>query len=213
MNDKYVPALGFGALTRLYDPAIRLFMPETRFKNRLMEQAKIDKGQKILDIGCGTATLTILIKKSYPDAEVTGLDGDPGILEIARSKVSSSGLIISLDKGMSFDMPYEEGSFDRVFSSLMFHHLTRQDKIQTLKEVFRVLRPGGELHLADFGKPHNFMMYLISLVTRLGEETGDNIKGMLPNMFQNAGFVDIGETARYASILGTISIYRAVKPE
>ena len=213
MNDKYVPALRFGMLTRLYDPVMKLIMPEDAFKNSLVRQANIGKDKRILDIGCGTATLTILIKKSHPDGEVIGLDGDPKILEIARSKVSESGFDIALDTGMAFELPYPDQYFDRVFSSLMFHHLTRENKKRTLKEVFRVLKPGGELHVADFGKPQNIIMYLISLIMRMLEETMDNIKGLLPEMFRDDGFGLVNETARYMSIFGTISLYRAVKPE
>jgi len=131
MNDKYVPALRFGMFTRLYDPVMKLIMPEDAFKNSLVRQANIGKDKRILDIGCGTATLTILIKKSHPDAEVIGLDGDPKILEIARSKVRESGFDIALDTGMAFELPYPDQYFDRVFSSLMFHHLTRENKKRT----------------------------------------------------------------------------------
>jgi SAM-dependent methyltransferase len=189
MNNKYIPALRFGMLTHLYDPVMKLTVPEDKINNNLVQQANIEKDERILDLGCGTATLTILIKKFYPDAEVIGLDGDPKILEIARSKVSASGFDIALDTGMAFELPYPDQYFDRVFSSLMLHHLTRENKKRTLKEVFCVLKPGGELHIADFGK------------------------GLLPEMFHDAGFVQINETARYMSIFGTISLYRAVKPE
>ncbi|VVB94934.1 Ubiquinone/menaquinone biosynthesis C-methyltransferase UbiE [uncultured archaeon] len=133
---KYIPALTFEWLTPLYDP-VMLFMRESTFKRTLVEQADIKNGYRVLDLGCGTATLTILIKKAYPGAEVTGLDGDPKILSIARAKVAQAGLDISLDTGMSFELPYPDRSFDRVFSSL-FHHLTREDKARTFKEIFRV---------------------------------------------------------------------------
>jgi len=156
------------------------------------------------------ATLTILIKKAQPEAEVIGLDCDPKILKIAKSKVAREGLSIVLDLGMTFELPYYDNSFDRVVSSLVFHHLTRENKVRTLKEIFRII--GGEFHLADFGKPHNALMYLISLFVRNFEETSDNIKGLLPEMFRKAGFIDVEEKARYMTITGTHSLYRVWKP-
>ena len=212
-NNKYIPALSHERFTYFYDPLMQLFMRESTFKRGLIEQANIEKGYRVLDIGCGTATLTILIKKVHPDSEVTGLDGDPEILKIARKKVINAGIDIKLDLGMSFELPYPDRSFDRVVSSLVFHHLTTKNKARTFKEIFRVLKHGGELHVADFGKPQNALMYLISLVLRRLEETKENIDGLLPDMFRNAGFEQIEETARFMTLFGTISLYRAKKHE
>ena len=208
--DRYIPALRFEWLSTLYDP-VMLLMRESTFMRTLVEQANIKNGYRLLDLGCGTATLTILIKKAHPGTEVTGLDGDPKILGIARAKVAKEGLGIFLDTGMSFELPYPDSSFDRVVSSLVFHHLTTENKARTFKDIFRVLKPGGELHVADFGKPHNALMYLISLVFRHLEETRDNIDGLLPEMFQKAGLDRAEETARFMTMFGTLSLYRAIK--
>jgi SAM-dependent methyltransferase len=102
--------------------------------------------------------------------------------------------------------------FDRVVCTLLLHHLTRENKVRTLNEVFRVLRPGGELHVADFGKPQNALMYTISLVTRRFEEAADNVAGFLTELFWKAGFDAVEETARYMTIMGTLALYRAKKP-
>lgn len=209
---KYIPAFRYSFLTHLYDLILQGAMRESTFKPRLVEKARIEKGHRVLDLGCGTATLTILIKNAHPQAEVTGLDGDPEVLEIARAKVARAGLEIALDYGMAFELPYPDGFFDRVISSLVFHHLTREDKARTLKEAFRVLRPGGELHVADLGRPQNVLMHLISLVMRRLEEAADNIKGLLPEMFRNAGFEQVEETAKFMTVFGTLALYRAWKP-
>ncbi len=210
---KYIPAMGFDWLTPLYDIIMPPVMRESTIKPRLVEQMKVKKGHRILDLGCGTATLTIMIKKAQPEAEMIGLDIDPKILAFARSKVGREGLDITFELAVATDLPYLNGSFDRVVSSMVFHHLNREDKTLALKEIFRVLRPGGELHIADFGKPHNALMYLISQFARHFEEISDNIKGLLPEMFRNVGFADVEETAQYMTINGTLSLYRARKPE
>lgn len=89
-----------------------------------------------------------------PDAEVTGLDGDPRVLALAREKKSArAGLRIELREGMAFDPTFPAGSFDRVVSSLVFHHLDLDNKRRTLGRLFELLRPGGELHIANWGHP------------------------------------------------------------
>ncbi len=178
----------------------------------MLEQMQIMKGYRVLDVGCGTATLAILIKKSVPEADVTGLDGDETILRIAREKVKKEGLDIRLDKGMAFELPYPDNSFDRVTSTLVFHHLTRENKLRTFKEIYRVLKPGGELHAFDIGKPQNIFMLIPSLILRWFEEAGDNIKGKLPDMFRNAGFVQVEQTGSFMTIIGTLSLYSVRKP-
>ena len=208
----YIPAFGHRWLTPLFDPFIRLTMRESAFKRHLARQARLDKGHRVLDLGCGTGTLTLLLKQAQPGAEVVGLDADPQVLGIARKKAARAKLEIAFDLGMAFKLPYPDNSFDRVISSLVFHHLTTENKIRASKEAFRVLRPGGELHVADFGKPHNVLMRLISLVMGRFERTPDNIQGRLPQMFRDAGFLKVAETAWYSTLFGTLSFYRAEKP-
>lgn len=127
-TERYVPALGYGRLTSLYDSVLRWTMREATFKRHLVDQAGIRPGQRVLDLGCGTATLTILLKQVHPQAEVHGLDADPRALEIAKRKAVGTGVRLSLDRGMSSALPYAEHSFDGVVSSLFFHHLTRGEK-------------------------------------------------------------------------------------
>lgn len=150
-NAKYIPALGYDLLTPFYDAVVRLTVREKKFKTALIEQANFVDGQRVLDLACGTGTLAVLIKEIYPKVEVTGIDGDSKILEIAQKKAIQKGVFIQFDEGLSTALPYANESFERVVSSLFFHHLTRADKLKTLREVFRVLKPNGELHIADWG--------------------------------------------------------------
>lgn len=210
---KYLPALSYAWLTPLYDPILRWTMRDTTFKRRLVAQAQIERGHRVLDLGCGTATLTLLIKKAYPEAEVVGLDGDLRIIKVAKAKVAKAGLDISLVCGLSFALPYADSSLDRVLSSLLFHHLNGENKVATLREMLRILCPGGRLLIADLGPPDNVLMYFISLIMGRLEETTDNVMGLLPKMCQDAGFVQVEETARYSTVFGTLSFYKALKPE
>ena len=188
---RYIPALSFRWLTPLYDLFLKWGMREQTFKRRLIQQANIRPGMRVLDLGCGTGTLTILTKKTHPNADVVGLDGDQAVLKIARSKAYQADVNITLDHGMAFQMPYPDNSFDRVLSSLVIHHLSTENKQRAMQEIYRVLRPGGELHIVDFGKPHQTYTRLISLVMRRLEQAADNIQGLLPGMIHDAGFEQV----------------------
>ena len=211
-SDKYIPALGREWLTPLYDPLIRWAMPEAKRKPRLVDQAHIEPGHRVLDLGCGTGTLAILVKRISPQSEVVGLDGDPKILEIARGKAERARVRIPFDLGMAFELAYPDNAFDHVLSSFVFHHLTTENRARTLKEAFRVLRSGGKLNILDLGKPHGSYAVFISRILRRFEETLDNLHGRLPDMIRNAGFHQGDEPERYMSIFGVLSLHTARKP-
>jgi len=209
---RYIPAFHFRWLTLVYDPMMRYLGREAKFKSRLVSQAGLGKGLRALDIGCGTATLTLLIKQDCPDCEVTGLDGDLAILEVARRKIARTGQNIRLVHGTAASLPFPDEAFDRAFISLVLHHLSLEDCNRALKEIRRVLKPGGELHIAELGKPHNFLMTAISQVIGQLESAWDFIKGKLPQVLTDAGFIGVTETYRLATVFGTFALYRALKP-
>ncbi len=209
-DNKYVTALGHDWLTPLYDPLVRLTTRELRFKRQLVLQADLHRDDRVLDIGCGTGTLLLLLRQT--GCEVIGLDGDAKILRLARAKDEKDPL--PLVCGLSTELPYADECFTRVTSTLMLHHLTQQEKLQTLREVLRVLRPGGELHVADWGKPHNALMRVLSGMLRFGHQDRivDNREGRLPQLFRSVGFADAQERGRFSTAFGTLSLYSARKP-
>lgn len=213
-DERYIPALGHDWLTRFYDPVVRLTTRELSFKNALTEQAKVEANHRVLDLACGTGTLTILLKQASPKAEVIGVDGDATILRAAREKTDRLALDIGFDKAMSYSLPYEDGSFDRVVSSLFFHHLTRENKTKTLHEVYRVLKAQGEFHIADWGLPANWLMRVSSHFIQLldgFETTGDSFSGLLPKLTTAAGFESVEETGSFNTLFGTIRLHKALK--
>ncbi len=207
----YIPAAGYDWLLPLYDPLQRWLVREGP-KRALVADARILPGQRVLDIGCGTGTLTILAQQLHPQAEVVGLDPDPKALAIARRKSERAGATVHFDRGFSDDLPYAPTSFDRVLSSFMFHHLTRDEKLGTLRDVRRVLRSGGSLHLLDFGQPRSRYSSILARLLHRGEHLRDNIEGRIPSFMSESGFSPSVEVAHRVTVFGTITYYRAIKP-
>src|SRR5262249_11834213 len=104
------------------------------------------------------------------------------------------------------------GEFDKVMSSLFFHHLQRDAKQRTFAEISRVLKPGGELHVADWGRAANPLMRVAFFGIQLLDgfpNTSDNVAGRLPDFMRDAGFTEVAETQRFSTVFGTMSLYRA----
>lgn len=213
-REGYLSALRFPALNRAFDPVVRLTMRESRFKPELIEQARIESGHRVLDVGCGTGTLAIMVKQSVSGAEVVGLDGDPDILRQGRAKAERAGVEVQLDHAYSTELPYEDASFDRVLSTLFFHHLSTDDKLQTARELLRVLRPGGQLHIADFTRPTDPLMAAAFQLVRTfdgRERTRVNARGELGALLGKAGFEAPAEHNAFRTGFGTIGLLSATK--
>lgn len=218
VKDLFVPAAGVHWLTRFYDPALTLLMRERAWRPRLLEQVAPRPGDRILDLGCGTGTLTVMLQHVCPEAAIIGLDVDRDVLGIARAKADAAGIPISFWQGRADDSSnvpmFRFASFDKIVSSLLFHHLTSEQKRRALAHARSLLRSSGEMHIADWGKPTNALMRLLFYSVQALDSyanTSDNIMGRLPEFMHDAGFSDVTETHREATVFGTLSFYRGVK--
>ena len=214
-KSKYVPALGFHWLTPYYDAVVGTTTRERSFKQALIKQARFEPGQRVLDLASGTGTLAIWIKQHQPRANVTGVDGDATVLSLALRKARKANVSVQFDRALSYSLPYPAAHFDRVVSSLFFHHLSWENKQRTAQELFRVLKTGAELHVADWGRAANALMRGLFLFIQLldgFENTQDNVSGKLITLFQTAGFVVVSLRQTFGTVYGTMALYSAVKP-
>ena len=212
----FIPALRFNWLTQYYDTLVRLAFPEQELKSELVNQIHATENSKILDFGCGSGTLAIMIQKAYPHASVTGVDVDPEILFIAEKKVSESGLKIKLVKYDGINLPFDgKEVFDIVVSSLVFHHLSTNNKEVALKEIYNALKSGGKFFILDFGKPRSiYTKIAFAIFRRLdGEEnTRVNAYGHLSTFVKNSGFITVEELKLRNTALGTVTLIQGTKP-
>ena len=211
-REEYRPALGHCSRLELYDPLIRLTVRERRFKRRLLAEAALRPGFRVLDLGCGTGTLAVMAKHAEPGATVFAVDGDPAAIDLARQKIAREKIDVHLHMALAQKLPYPNRCFDRVLSTLVLHHLSHDGKVAALREVARVLAPTGELHLADFGRPANWLARAgFSLVRKFEgmENTEDNARGLLEEMMAGAGLEEVRETASFATLFGTLRLYVA----
>lgn len=199
----YLPPAGNDWALPLYDPITRLTGADAA-KRMLLDQAALRPSHRVLDIGCGTGTLALLIKSLYPDVEVVGLDPDPKALARARKKAARSEVAIQFDQGFSDELPYPGASFDRVFSSFMFHHLRKEDRARTLGDVRRVLVPGGSLHLLDMERPEANARGWWAGMLRSNPHLKDNSPSRVLELMAEAGFVDAKRVASGAMLFGLV---------
>ena len=211
---EYTPALGFDWLSIWYDLTIKLTMPERKFRRLLIEYLSPKSGERILEFGFGTGSNLILAASQNTDIELIGLDIDPKIKRIASKKLLRNNIDIPLQLYDGSVFPFEDNSFDKVFSCLVFHQLADNKKAHALNEINRVLKPGGKLIIGDWGKANSpwmrFSFYAVQLLDGFNT-THANVMGALPKFIKEAEFEQVFEAGSINTSIGTFSYYEAVK--
>jgi len=189
---KYKFAFLFDQLTPLYDLG-RILGIRNRLQRRLWPQVEIKPGSRVLDVGCGTGDDLVYLATHFDRLNLTGVDGDPKVLAIAKNKSKKRGLAVKFRASLAEALPFTSNSFDVAWSSLMVHHLPTKYKLLALQEMRRVLKPGGQLYLVEFGQISRWLRWLYWWQIRL-EPVGDHFTGKLPGYIRQAGFKQLIET-------------------
>lgn len=213
-EERYVSAAGLRGLTRFYDSIVAVTMRERLFRDRLTRQvlADLPVAARIADVGTGTGTFAIGLAAAAPAAEVIAVDGDPEILALAEAKAGAGA--VAWRRGLAAELPLADRSCDRVAMSLLLHHLDADGKRAALAEAHRILRPGGSLHVADWGKPRDPLMRAGSFTLAIFDGFDgirDHVAGRLPLFIRSAGFADFRCHDRLRTAWGSLELLSAVR--
>jgi ubiquinone/menaquinone biosynthesis C-methylase UbiE len=208
----YLPAGGWDWFLPFYDPYVKLLGWDA-VRSTLLDQMDLASGQRVLDIGCATGTLAVLLKQRHPDVAVVGLDPDPKALGRAARKALGAGVKVHFNRGFSDRLPYADGSFDRVSCTGMFSLLPAPERETTLREVRRVLRPGGSFHLLDGVKNppgSSLLRWLLRVRLRQASQCCQvYTEEQTVMLMRIAGFADPKKTGQHAFWLWPLASYRA----
>lgn len=163
---QYKFACLFDFLTPLYDVA-RWLGIRNRLQKPLWPLIKIKQGSKVLDIGCGIGDDLIYLATHFRNLDLTGVDGDPKVLVIAKNKAKKFNLQIKFQTSLAEKLPFANNIFDVVWSSLMVHHLPTEYKKAAFQEMYRVLKSGGKFYLIDFGRISRWLRLVYWFQSRL----------------------------------------------
>jgi phospholipid N-methyltransferase len=210
----FTPAL---PLLWAYDLIIAALTRESTWRGALLRQLDPRPSDVIADLGCGTGSFLALLGARARPAKLIGIDPDPAILSRARRKLGAAGLSAQFNRGYLRDAAalLAGSGVNKIVSSLVFHQVPLAEKRAGLAAMFAALGAGGELHVADYGLQRTRLMRgLFGMVQRVDgyEDTQPNADGILPVLMAEAGFAQVQETAVIATLTGSISLYRGIRP-
>jgi demethylmenaquinone methyltransferase/2-methoxy-6-polyprenyl-1,4-benzoquinol methylase/phosphoethanolamine N-methyltransferase len=173
-----------------------------------VDNAQIHPGDSILDVGCGTGEVALLAKTRTKAGKVHGIDPAPEMIAVARSKAARKKIDVDFRVGVIEALPFPDASIDVVTSSLMMHHLPEELQIGGMAEVYRVLKPGGRLLIADFMRPTGSLMNHIFTTVTHHQHVRSGLADEVTILLKKTGFSQVAQLDGNVLVIGFL---RAIK--
>ncbi len=206
---RYVPALGFHGLTSLYDPLIRNWSAAASVRRSVIAALELQPGMRLLELGAGPGRLAIQIKRDHRDVTIEAVDIDERMVVHARRNAAAAGVDIGFHEGDMTCLP-DLGQFDRIYSTMTFHHLLPDAKQRGLLEAYRVLAPQGRFVVADFGRPRDFLQWALFSWIQQPLDGAENTRPHRDGQFEQAlrgAFGQVNTAELWRTVAGTVELF------
>ena len=216
VQSEFVPALRYKWATGLYDWLMEAFVKERELRERTITAIHSSAGETIVDFGCGTGSLLKALHQHKEGVTLVGLDLDKDVLEIAERKFAGSPRgqrPVFFRANLTADLGSQLTNLpkaDCLVSSLVFHHLTTEQKRKAFKNAAALVKPGGRFILVDWGPGSTLVSKIGFMFVRLFDGlsvTRANAKGMLPSLMTDAGFQLTTSRPLLNTVFGTIWLH------
>jgi ubiquinone/menaquinone biosynthesis C-methylase UbiE len=210
----YVPALGFHWLTAVYDPLINSWSAASRLRASVIAALDLRPGMRILELGAGPGRLAIQIKRAHPDVAIDAVDIDTRMVASARRNAASAGVDIAFREADMTCLPdLERGTYDRVYSTMTFHHLLPDAKQKALDIAHCALAHGGSFVVADFSRPRDPLQWALFAWIQQPLDGFQNTRPHRDGRFEQAVRATFGQVQSAAvarTIAGTVETFICV---
>jgi demethylmenaquinone methyltransferase/2-methoxy-6-polyprenyl-1,4-benzoquinol methylase len=196
-------------IAHVYDPLVRFissfFGGEESLRRLTIDKMDLKHGQKVLDVCCGTGTLCAMIAEEIrSDGEVVGVDLSENMLKKAENNRKDN---MRFCYANAEEIPYADGYFDRASVTFGLHEMPHSVRMNVLREMRRVLKPGGKIIVLDYAYPKRTLAVLLFKVWMLveGETARDFIRRDLSSMIRDAGFDVIEQNVYWMNTIRIVS--------